>query len=60
MERSGIAAGELGRYIANCNLGALVCFDHFDAGLEGFFEVGNMGDGENAGKVGGDRLSANV
>ena len=39
-------------------LGALVCFDHFDAGLEGFFEVGNMGDGEDAGEVGGDLVSS--
>ncbi|WP_281063311.1 hypothetical protein [Leptolyngbya sp. Cla-17] len=34
----------------------MVCFDYFDARLKSFFEVGNVGDGEDAGKVGGDRV----
>ncbi|MCY7394354.1 MAG: hypothetical protein LH647_23510 [Leptolyngbyaceae cyanobacterium CAN_BIN12] len=36
---------------------ASVYFDHCNAGLTGFFEVGNVGGGEDAGKVGGDRVN---
>ena len=36
------------------NFGALGGFDDFDAGLEGVAEVGHVGNGEGAGKVGGD------
>ena len=31
-------------------------FGDFDAGLEGVAEVGHMGDGEDAGKIGGDGI----
>ncbi len=31
-------------------------FGDLNAGLEGFAEVGHVGDGENAGEIGGDRV----
>jgi len=38
-------------------LRTVLSLKHFDSRLEGFFEMGNVGHGKNAGKVWGDGIN---
>jgi hypothetical protein len=38
-------------------LGTLIGFVNFDAVLEGFFKLGHMGDGKDAGKIGSNGVN---